>query len=222
MPIYFFVQEAAYFHHQIDPALAACWQQRSFEPCRQLCKMLRPAVLAFAERFYTGPDDPLLSQVEQGLPFDRDIWRCLVGEILLYSARDIPDIQTAPDTLCSILAPEHYLEENTPRADLAPIQQAHFGTRDLVLGGRPYRPEHAGWNDVADVARLAQYLETIDPTFWTLADMALLQGMSDDEERAEELELVRDWFPDLQNLYRQAEENRQIIVCEEIQSAPVF
>ena len=54
-------------------ALAEAWRRRSFAPCRPLCAALTPAVVAFAERYHTGHDEPLLAQVSRGaVPFDRD------------------------------------------------------------------------------------------------------------------------------------------------------
>jgi hypothetical protein len=148
------------------------------------------------------------------MAFDRHCWRALVGEVLWYSARDIPEFQTAPDTLCCLLAPDVYRQPDWPRERFVPIQQVHFGTRDLVFGGGFYRPEHAGWNDVGDVARLAAYLEAIHPEHWTVRDLDSLRDAANDEERADELEWVREWFPALQHLYRGAAEGGQIVVCE--------
>ena len=91
------------------------------------------------------------------------------------------------------------------------MEQAHLGTHDLVFGGRFYRPEAAGYNDVGDVARLADYLEAIEPAHWTPADLAVL---SEETEAAEELEYVRAVFPALQDLYRQAGGAGQVVICE--------
>jgi hypothetical protein len=216
MSLYFLVHDATLFHREIVPALAASWRQRNFDPCRPLAASLAPAVHSFAQRYFTSPAESILFQVEKGLPFDRSIWTCLAGEVLLLAAKSIPEIQTTPDTLGRILAPDRCREENLSRAGFTPIQQAHFGTRDLTFGGRLYRPEQAGWNDADDVARLASYLDGIDPQTWSTADLAGLPGLEDEEERQEELELVREWFPELQTLYRQARQERHIIVCEVI------
>jgi hypothetical protein len=219
MSTYFLLHDAEFFHRQARPALAACWRQRSFAPCRSLWAVLLPAAAAFAERYHTGAEEPLLARVESGLPFDRDVWRLLVGEVLLYAAKEIPEIETAPDTLACLLAPAIYNEGSHVSARFAPIQQAHYGVRDLVFGGGYYRPEHAGWNDVDDVARLADFLASVDPGQWTVQDLAPLRGMSGDEERADELEFAREWFPDLEALYRQASAQKQVVVCETITTA---
>jgi hypothetical protein len=214
MPIYFLVLEADFFHGQVTPALAASWRQRSFAPCRSLCQSLKPAAREYAERFHTGGDEPMLMRLEQGLPFDRAIWRMLAGEVLLYGACDVPEIMTVPDTLGCLLARAQHLQGGVPRSAFPPIYQAHYGTRDLVFGGAYYRPDAAGLNDVGDVARLADYLETIDPGQWSAANLSDLPGLDSDEEREEELELARDWFPPIRRLYAGNRGENRVIVCE--------
>ena len=187
MPLYFLIHDAAAFHDQVEPALAAAWQQRSFAPCLRLCSALLPAVRSFAERYHTDPDGSLLDQAAHGLPFDRDCWRLLVSEVLLYGAVDIPELEIAPDTLLCLLAPDRVTRDLVPREQFVPIQQAHYGSRDLVFGGAFYRPEQAGYNDIADVARLAEYLARVDPQRWNAADLKLLPDTPEDVDREEEL-----------------------------------
>jgi hypothetical protein len=207
MPLYFLLHDAARFHVEIRPALAATWRRRSFEPCRPLCAALAPAAVAFAERYHTGHDEPLLAQVARGgVPFDRDFWRLLVGEVLLYGAASVPEVVTAPDTLGHLLA--------RGQDDAAPIRQTHFGSRALVFGGGFYRPDAAGYNDTADVARLANYLASIDSSRWTVADLAGLREFADDDERADELAFAREVLVPLVELYRAARDAGQLVVCE--------
>jgi hypothetical protein len=214
MPLYFLLLDRRTFEEQLRPALAASWRQRSFATCEPLLATLLPAAAAFAERYHTGGSAPLLGRVADGLPFDRNIWRYLVSEVLMFGAADIPDIQTAPETLGWLLARDRLPEGVLERQRLAPIRQAHHGSRDLVFGGGFYRPEHAGYNDGNDVARLADYLAAVDPDRWTAADLAGLPGLADEDERAEELEFVREWFPALRDLYVRAREQDQIVICE--------
>src|SRR5262249_41971766 len=122
----------------------------------------------------------------------------------------------APETLCCLLAPEIYRQESVPRTCFAPIQQAHFGTRELLFGTRCYRPEQAGYNDTDDVARLRLYLAPQDPDQLTIADLADLREITDEDERQEELEFAREWYPALLELYQRAAARRQIIVCENL------
>jgi hypothetical protein len=214
MPLYFLLLDADRFHERIVPALAASRRQRNFAPCRDLCTELLPAVEAFRQRYHLGPDEALVSQVLRGLPFDVDFWRSLAGEVLLYSAAEVPEFQTAPDTLCCLLAPERYREGDVVRERLAPIQQAHFGTRDLVFGSAFYRPDDAGWNDRADVTRLAEYLSAVDPERWQPADLLTLPEVADADEAAEELLFARERFVPLREMYERAVAAGHLVICE--------
>jgi hypothetical protein len=218
MPLYFFLLEAPTFHERICPDLAAAWRQRSFEPCRSLCRSLLPGVQAFALRYALSDDEPSLARVARGLAFDRDYWTLLAGEVLLYAAVDVPEIEVAPETLCALLAPERYGKEQEARERLAPIEQAHFGSRDLQFGTKLYRPEHVGLNNPGDVNRLAAYLQEVDPNVWTPADLVRLPDLANNEERAEELAFVQDWFPALQELYGRAAASSLVVVCEMLSS----
>ena len=214
MAIYFLLLDAHRFHQDIVPALAACRRQRSFRPCQELCAALTPEADAFRERYYAGSEEPLLCQVGRGLPFDRDLWRLLVGEVLLYTAAEIPEIQTAPDTLRHLLAADHPRDAFISREHFSPIDQVHFGTRDLVFGPAYYRPESSGCNDAADVERLAAYLDTVDPARWSAGELEGLPGLESLEDREEELAFVRDWFGPLCEMYRNAQRRGQLIICE--------
>jgi hypothetical protein len=211
--LYFYLLDERRLLECIRPALAASWQQRSFEPCRDLCAGLLPAAKMFADRYHLGSEESLLSRVLRGLPFDRDFWRLLTGEMFLFSAVEIPEIQTAAESFCCLLAPERYLEQDTPRERFAPIQQVHYGSRDLVFGSAHYRPEHAGWNNHADVVRLTGYLASLSPEQWTVAGVAALPEV-DDEERAEEIAFLRDWFGPLRAMYERAASGRHAIISE--------
>jgi hypothetical protein len=213
MPHYFLLLDAPTFHGAIVPALAASWRRRSFAPCAALCESLQPAAVAFAERFRTGADEALVNVVPRGLPFDRHLWRALASELLWYTASDLPTVRTAPDTLCCLLAPERYREGAVPRERFAPIQQAHLGSRDLVFGGGYYRPDDAGYNDAADVRRLADYLAGVDPTAWTVDQLTELPDL-DDEGRQDELEYARQRFAELREVYGNAAASGRVVVCE--------
>jgi hypothetical protein len=216
MADYFLLLDAEPFEGQARPALAAAWRQRSFAPCRELCAALLPAARAYAERYHTGVEEPLLALVARGLPFDRDYWRHLVSEVLLFTAVEVPEFQVCEETLCCLLAPENYRAGITARERLAPIQQAHRGTRDLTFGAAVYRPDHAGYNNRDDVARLADYLAAVRPESWTVADLADLRDAEDDAARADELEFAREWFPALCDVFRRARERGQVIIHENI------
>jgi hypothetical protein len=202
MPLYFLLLDAAAFHTAIKPALVASWRQRSFAPCRELCRQLQVNVQAFTQRYHLGSELPLLAAAADGaLTFDRVLWQHLAGEMLWFGAADIPEIITSPEVLTVLLADER-------------ARQTLYGSQDLLFGGGYYRPDHAGWNDTAAVAQLADYLAGVRPGTWTADVLIGLPQFVDDRERAEELEFVRDWFASLVELYGQAAQRRQIVVCE--------
>jgi hypothetical protein len=213
MPLYFYVHDGEPFHQQLAPALIAAWRRRSFEPCRALCASLVPRIKDFVLPFQPAPGESLVSLVAQGLPFARDYFGHLVGELLLYAAAEMPEILTAPDTLCCILAPEQYREQSDCRDQFAPIQQAHYGSRDVVFGGY-YRPEAAAYNDVNDVIYLARYLAAIRPETWTLHQLVNWQEHADRDEVEEELEFARERFADLSALYARLAIKGQVLVSE--------
>jgi len=214
MPLYFLLLDADSFTQRLVPPLAAAWRQRSFQPCRPLADWLQPAWTALRDGFLAGTSEPLLAAVGRGLPFDRHTWRLLAGEALLVAAAEMPEIQTAPETLRCLLAPETLDKPERSRDCYTPVEQAHFGSRDLTMGGAIYRPDHAGYNDSADARRLADYLSSIDPACWRVEALARMPELADEEERAEELDFARDWFGPLCDLYRRAAAHRQIVVCE--------
>ena len=204
----FYLLGALFFHSRVQPALAESWRRRSFAPCRDLCAEI------IARPGRTLPEDCLLGQVVRGLPFVRDFWHGVVGQLLLLGADEMPLVQTAPATLCSLLAPERYGAGDAPRRDFAPIEQIHFGSRDLRFGGAFYRPEHAGFNDIQDVALLLRYMEAIDPTGWTEAMLEPMSILATPDERAEELAFVHDWWGPLVDVYRDALTRQCVVVCE--------
>jgi hypothetical protein len=212
MPLYFMLLDGPFLHGELAQALAASWRARSFEPCRRLCQALLPEAQAFAARYHTGSEPSLIALAAEGLTFDRHAWQALAGEILLTRA-EIPEIETAPRSLCCLLAPEQLGRDDLPRDKLAPIRQVHEGSRTLCFGPRAYRPLATGYNNREDVRRLAEYLDAVDLKDYSAADLHLLPELAA-EDRQEELELVREWFPALRLLYRQANQNVREIVCE--------
>jgi hypothetical protein len=200
--LYFLLHDAVEFR-RIATTLATSWRQRRFGPIIELAVELDSAITAFADRFHlTAEERPLLAQLTADRPFDRRLWRHVAGEILLYAAADAPAIQTAPDTLAALVAPDQ----------LATIQQAHAGNRELDFDGVPYRPGHAGLNDVNDVARLVDELAVINSANWSVQDLPAAK----DDDPAEELAFACECFAALCDVYRQAGEFGQVVVCEDI------
>jgi hypothetical protein len=210
---YFLLLDAKQFTELLRPALAFSWKVRSFEPCRDFCQTLLPRVEEFDSRHHIREGESLVEQVVQGLTFHRDFWRALVGELLFYAAEEIPEFQICPETICCLLAPEHYRRQERQRERMAPIQQAHLGSRELLFGAAVYRPEHCGYHDGGDVRRLAEYLASVDPSCWRPEDLTTLPDLAE-SEREEELEIAREWFVPLRDMYRRAAGAGQVIVHE--------
>jgi hypothetical protein len=177
---------------------------------------LRPAAEAFVRRYHTA--NLLLMNFDPGVPFDRDLWRLLVSEVLLVGATAIPEFQTCEETLGCLLAPEAYRSgdwSSQPRSRQPAIIQAHHGSRDLTFGDSVYHPDHCGYNNLGDVSRLAAYLEGIRPEEWTVTALQSLRD-TDEADRAEELDFAREWFPALRDLYTEARDLGRVIVIEEV------
>jgi hypothetical protein len=214
MADYFLSHDSSAFEGRVRPALGAAWRARSFQPCRGLCEALAPAAREYARRYHTGGDEPLLFRVGRGLEFDRACWRTLAGEVLLFGAVEIPEFPTGVETLVHLLAPGGGGLAEAGRGGRAPIEQALRGSRDLTFGPAVYRPEHAGYNNAEDVARLADYVGGVRVEEWTEADLAGLPGVEGEE--ADELAFVREWFPVLVDLYRRSRDNGRVLVIERI------
>ncbi len=213
MADYFLLLDGVAFETKLRPALTASWRQRSFEPCIPLCQELAPAARDFTQRYHTG-DQPILCQLAvaaSALPFERGFWRALVGEMLLYSAQEIPEFQLVEQTLSDLLFPG--IPAAVERGGFTPIQQIHRGTRDLSFGAAVYRPDNAGYNNATDVERLADYLDAINPTSWIVANVA---GSNEEEDREDELEFAREWFPSLREMYQRARDGGCVVVIESI------
>jgi hypothetical protein len=208
---YFYVHSADEFHNLLQPALVASWQDQGFSPCQDLCSQLLSRVRSGREFYEPAEDAPLLSAVSRGVGFTRSRWKLLVHELLFYGACDMPLLESSCETLCRLLGPAHPSQE---RHQFVPIQRVHFGTRDLRFGGGYYRPDHAGFNEVADVRFLSDYLDGINPQTWDSCGLAGLEGFEDEEALQEELQLAREWFPGLCELYRSAATKDQIVICE--------
>lgn len=216
MAEYFLCLNAETFLESIRPVFAASWRLRSFEPCRSLCHQFLPAARDYTERYHLGEEETLVARVAAGLSFDRAVWRLLVGEMLLFAAVEIPEFQSNAETLRCLLAPEQYRGEAMLREQFTPIQQVLRGSRDVTFGVAIYRPEQAGYNDPEDVARLAAYLAAVQPQRWTVDDLWALPDIQDDDERADELAFVREWFPVLVDLYQHARSEQHVLVIESI------
>ena len=161
MGLYFYLLDHRTFHESIRPALAATGRFSPLHRVGRCVQNLPRAAHAFQQQFHVSEQDLLTPQIATGLRFDRDFWRLLVGEILLVAASEVPEMQTAAESLCCLLPLRCRIRRCGPPPRGADWQ-AHFGSRDLAFGAAIYRPEPVGWNDADDVARLAAYLAEID------------------------------------------------------------
>lgn len=199
MADYLLVHERGPFEDCLRPALALAWLRRSFTPCRDLARQLAPAAQTYADRCHWRRDEMLLPQLASGLPFDRTLWRAVVGEVLVVAAVEMPQLPAHLESL----------------AHLLPVAaEALHGCRDLTFGAVPYRPGQAAYNGPADVARLATLLRTADPAAWSEADLIGLPELASDEDRREELAFARQWFSVLAGLYENAACRDRVVVCE--------
>jgi hypothetical protein len=214
MSLYFLLHQPQMLEGVIRPALAAIYRERSFAPCQRLWQQLRPRLEAFRSESHIG-GEPLLCQALKGMTFSQANWRSLVGELLLETAEEAPDVLTVPQTLCWLLGPRR-VAGDTPRVNFSFIEQIHFGTQDLVFGRGWYRPDYAGYNDPPDVARIAEWSTSINPTEWTTQMLLDCPGLNGEAERAEELVLARQSFEGLAGLYQSAHARGLVIVCEKI------
>jgi hypothetical protein len=211
MPHFFSAIDAELFHQRIEPVLSRCRRTKSFAPGQAFFTELLPRIKEFHASYHGLAGATLLEQAAEGLSFDPAVWRAVVGEVLLFAAEEVPLLQLSLETLCHLLGGAR---ECAAREQFTLIQQVLFGSRDLVFGGHCYRPDLAGYNDLNDVHRLTNYLLSVDTTSWQPADLAAMKDLPDDEERAEELEFVRQGWPGLTELYQRASVNRQIVACE--------
>lgn len=182
---YFYLIPAGRFHETLAPALSASWRERSFKPII-LCG--------------------IATSITPGMPFRRDVWRILAGELLLAAAVELPELETPLDSFARLLGQPLA----GARADFSSIQRAILGSRDVSFGGGYYRPDQAGWNDATDVGPLTTWLQTVNPENWKSLD---LPGASE-AEREDELAFAREWLPELAAMYDRADRNGYVIVTE--------
>ncbi len=194
------VHDAAFVHDRLTPAAAASWHRRTFAPLAALAAELAPTFDAFAERYrLTADEQPLVRRAGE-LPFDRRVWRHLVGELLLYAAADVPDVPDARTVLADLLGPDET------------VRAAYHGRRDLAFAGVRYRPGHASLCDIGDVADLAAALASVNVDAWAADAIRVDPG----DDAAEVLADARDAWDQLFDVYESARRAGRVVVCEEV------
>jgi len=125
--------------------------------------VLLPAAQNFEEKFHVPGGQTIMAKVVHGLPFDRDRWKLVVGEILLFAAAEVPEIEVVPETMLCLLAADDTLTRRLNVETSRQSSNAHAGARDLDFGGKVYRPEKAVTTYTPDVDRVASYLGAQQP-----------------------------------------------------------
>lgn len=216
MADYCFVHHRSNLEGDLRPALAAAWRRKSFAPSQDLAARVTPLAIAYAARYHLPQDDLLIPRIAAGLPFDRRLWRCLVGELLAITAAEMPELPTHLESLVYLLAPDHPLPDGADRPASPLIHQALWGGRDLTFGLATYRPEYAGYNGADEVRRIAAYLQAVDATRWSSTHLAGFPGLDSDADRHEEIAFARAWLAVLTDLYTTAAANDQVLILERI------
>ena len=132
-------------------------------------------------------------------PFCSSSWRTLVGELLVVTAVEMPELPRHLESLSCLLPPS-----------LA--RDALQGCGDLTFGLATYRPGMAGFNSVDDNRRLLNELRAIDPAGWS--ESMLLADELDADDIRDELAYSREWFAVLVDLYERVVREDRIIVFE--------
>jgi hypothetical protein len=197
MSITFLVHDSDFLFGVAVPALTQCWKMRTYRPGRELFELLAKRMPNFVERHRLGSVPTLFHPAAEGLPWDRVIWRHLVGEVLLYSAESMPDIQIDEELLLAIHGPKIY--------------PALYGSHDILFGGF-YRPGCAGYNNANEVEQFAEYLKLLPSSPWILPQDFRLEDL--EEDRQNDFLSAKMAFPSLDEMYQDAASRGWTIVCE--------
>jgi hypothetical protein len=186
---------------RLRPVLADAYGRRSFRGLEPHLGALREAARAYARSYYIDPGEIFLLGVEPATRFSRAAWRTLVGELLVVTAAEMPEL------------PGHL--ESLDRLLPAPLaREALRGCADLTFGLATYRPGLAGYNSVDQNKRLLGELRAVDPSAWS--ESMLVSETIDPEEAREELLDARDGFVRVVELYERVVRAGRVIVFEDI------
>lgn len=205
MPYNLYLHDADFLCGRVLPIFVECRRRRSFRPLFSLASWLEASLA-----------DLSFVHATEGMPYDRHVFDALVGQILVLAAHAVPNLPLDVDTLTALLAPDRLHLPRNDRPALSPAEQLFLGSRDLLLGHRPFRPLHVGWHRQSDVHRLADYFHRFDPAAWTPDALLPFPSAPTDEDREHELGIVRDWWPELLTMLRIAASAGQVIICEDL------
>ena len=186
---------------RLRPVLADAYGRRSFRGLEPHLGAWREAARAYARSYHIDPGEIFLLGVEPATPFSRAAWRTLVGELLVVTASEMPEL------------PGHL--ESLDRLLTAPLaREALRGCADLTFGLATYRPGMAGYNSVEANRRLLGELRAVDPSAWT--ESMLVSETMDPEEAREELLDAREGIALVVELYERVVREGRVLVFEDI------
>lgn len=200
MADYLLVHDGAGFE-RLRPVLALAYARRAFLGWEAHLGAWQAAALRYARAYHIDPGEIFLLGVGPRTHFSPAAWRTLVGEILVVTAEEMPELPGHLGSLSRLLP-----------APLA--RQALQGCADLTFGLATYRPGLAAYNTADANGRLLGELRAIDPTRWT--ESMLVSDERDAEDAREELLYARDWFAVVVDLYARVVRDERIIVFEDL------
>ena len=198
MADYLLVHDGLRFAH-LRPVLGDAWWRRSFVGCTPHVEAWRAAALYYANAYHIDPQELFLVGFGPKTSFTSSSWRTLVGEILVVTAVEMPELPSHLESLARLLPP-------------ALAKDALQGCGDLTFGLATYRPGLAGFNTVDDNRRLLSELRAIVPASWSAS--MLRADELDDEDLLDELAYSREWFAVLVDLYERVVRDDRVIVFE--------
>ena len=197
---YFLIHEDAALA-RLRPSLGDAYGRRSFWGLEAHLGAWREAARVYARSYHIDPGEIFLLGVEPATPFSRAAWRTLVGELLVVTAEELPELPGHLESLSGLLP-----------APLA--REALRGCADLTFGLATYRPGMAGYNSIDENKRLLGELRAVDPSAWT--ESMLVSETIDPEEAREELLDAREGFAFVVELYERVVRVGRVIVFEDI------
>jgi len=145
MPIYFMLLDARQFHQDIVPALSISWRQRSFALLAP--DFMPPSAARRAElrgEVHVPGGQTIHGQGCARLAIDRDRWKLVVGEILLFAAAEVPEIEVVPETMLCLLAADAYLNETVERRNFRQSSKRMRALATLTSAARCTGRKRAG------------------------------------------------------------------------------
>ena len=178
--------------------LASAWRRRSFLDCAPHRETWRAAAAQYARAYHVDPRELFLLDFAPTTAFSAGSWRTLVGELLVVTADEMPELPGHLESLTHLLPvplATHMLE----------------GYGDLTFGLATYRPGHARFNSIDDNRRILAELLAIDPSTWRPEMLG-----SDEMDAADELLFAREWFEVIMDLYQRVVRDDRVLVFETI------